>query len=56
MDTQKIKKPKGRWVKSILYREDDPVWECSECGFERYSKIDLTDYCGGCGKRMEEVQ
>ena len=35
----------GRWKKA------GDVYECSECGWEYYDKMQLTNYCPSCGSQ-----
>ena len=41
----------GRWVELEVYGHT--TWECSECGWEVYSKDGLTNYCPSCGVKMK---
>lgn len=38
----------GEWIES-----DYGICHCSECGFEYKSQAEVTQYCPGCGARMD---
>lgn len=44
----------GNWVELEVYGHT--TWECSECGWEVYSKDGLTNYCPSCGVKMKGDQ
>lgn len=46
VDVQEVRY--GEWIES-----DYGICHCSECGFEYKSQAEVTQYCPGCGARMD---
>ena len=50
-------RPEGYWKHTDITGEAiADRWECSECGWEYYSKNALTNYCPSCGAKMKESE
>ena len=50
MDDEKQKK--GKWELHTDERFDIDYYKCSECGYEPYRKMDISNFCPNCGADM----
>ena len=44
----------GKWVEDTEQTHIEKCWYCSECGYKAWGQYEKTDFCGGCGAKMEE--
>jgi predicted Zn-ribbon and HTH transcriptional regulator len=47
------KRKKGKWLLRTDERFDIDYYKCSECGYEPYRKMDISNFCPNCGCQME---
>ena len=45
---------KGKWKLRTDERFDIDYYKCSECGYEPYRKMDISNFCPNCGADMRE--
>ena len=45
---------KGKWELRTDEIFDIDYYKCSECGYETYRKIDISNFCPNCGADMRE--
>ena len=43
---------KGKWLLHTDERFDIDYYKCSECGYEPYRKMDISNFCPNCGCQM----
>lgn len=46
----------GKWILCTDERFDIDYYKCSECGYEPYRKMDISNFCPNCGADMREGQ
>lgn len=42
----------GKWNLCTSEKYDVDYYVCSNCGYEPYRKMDISNYCPNCGARM----
>ena len=47
---------KGKWLLLTDERFDIDYYKCSECGYEPYRKMDISNFCPNCGADMRGEQ
>ena len=50
--TIEIEQKKGEWELCTDDRFDIDYYKCSECGYEPYRRMDISNFCPGCGADM----
>lgn len=53
MPTVEPERKKGKWELLTDERFDIDYYKCSECGYEPYRKMDISNFCPNCGCQME---
>ena len=48
-----IEPKQGKWIEDIEQNHIEKCWHCSECGYKAWGKYEKTDFCGGCGAKMD---
>ena len=47
---------RGKWLLHTDERFDIDYYKCSECGYEPYRKMDISNFCPNCGADMRGIK
>ena len=44
---------KWEYDEEELQKHIEPLYRCTNCGFRAWGDYEMTDFCGGCGAKMD---